>query len=62
MSVLLAQELEEAAPIKPELPQSGKKRTSRKSSREKQQNYGSKDSIKIVNEIACKEVCIINLL
>lgn len=52
MSVLLAQESDDiakadnASPVPP-----AKKKMSRKQSREKQQVYGSKDSLKIVNEV-----------
>ena len=65
MSVLLAQELEEVSQVKSEISSnnSGKKRSSKKSSssREKQQSYGSKDSIKIVNEIGSQEVSSFSL-
>ncbi|XP_066965179.1 probable E3 ubiquitin-protein ligase MGRN1 isoform X2 [Macrobrachium rosenbergii] len=57
MSVLLAQESDDIANAKSENATSpvppSKRKTGRKHSREKQQQYGSKDSVKIVNEVGC---------
>ena len=65
MSVLLAQESDDIANTKSENATSpvapSKRKTGRKHSREKQQHYGSKDSVKIVSEVGCprnKEVWI----
>lgn len=59
MSVLLAQESEEQANAKSDnvvavAAAPVKKKTSRKQSREKQQHYGSKDSVKVVNELGAQ--------
>ncbi|XP_068238179.1 uncharacterized protein [Palaemon carinicauda] len=57
MSVLLAQESDDIANAKSDNATSpvppSKRKTGRKHSREKQQQYGSKDSVKIVNEVGC---------
>lgn len=55
MSVLLAQESEDSVGLKPEIVTTtpvppAKKKANRKQSRERQQ-FGSKDSVKVVNEI-----------